>query len=208
VQVLRIFAVEDHDALDEREGGSRLIVPNHVARGTELDDRDAEEASSCPEALKERSPSDLGRVLGLDRAPEVKTLRRKLTRFAQLGGVETFGRLLAQRRVTTHGPTLGFLYIDGHVRIYYGKRRIPKTHAARINAVESATTDYWVNDQQGDPLLVVTALANATTTAMLSPLLDEIRKLVGSTRRVTVVFDRGATAPSSGRRSSTVASTF
>jgi transposase len=148
-----------------------------------------------PEALKERSPSDFGRVLGLDRAPEVKTLRRKLTRFAQLGGVETFGRLLAQRRVTTHGPTLGFLYIDGHVRIYYGKRRIPKTHAARINAVESATTDYWVNDQQGDPLLVVTALANASTTAMLSPLLDEIRKLVGSTRRVTVVFDRGGYSP-------------
>jgi hypothetical protein len=125
----------------------------------------------------------------------VKTLRRKLTRFAQLGGVETFGRLLAQRRVTTHGPTLGFLYIDGHVRIYYGKRRIPKTHAARINAVESATTDYWVNDQQGDPLLVVTALANASTTAMLSPLLDEIRKLVGSTRRITVVFDRGGYSP-------------
>ena len=30
-----------------------------------------------PEALKEHSPEDLGRVLGLDRAPEVKTLRRK-----------------------------------------------------------------------------------------------------------------------------------
>ena len=28
-----------------------------------------------PEALKERSPSDLGRIVGLDRAPEVKTLQ-------------------------------------------------------------------------------------------------------------------------------------
>ncbi|MCC6474712.1 MAG: hypothetical protein IT514_13310, partial [Burkholderiales bacterium] len=35
-----------------------------------------------PEALKERSPPSLGRVLGLDRAPEVKTLRRKLSRLA------------------------------------------------------------------------------------------------------------------------------
>ncbi|MGH7676427.1 MAG: putative transposase [Gemmatimonadales bacterium] len=147
-----------------------------------------------PEGLKERSPLDFGRVLGLDRAPEVKTVRRKLTRFAALGGVETFGRLLAQRRVATHGHALGFLYIDGHVRIYYGKRRIPKAHAARINAVAPATTDYWVNDQAGDPLLVVTARANAATTTMLPPLLAEIRKLVGE-RRVTVVFDRGGYSP-------------
>ncbi len=147
-----------------------------------------------PEALKERSPLDFGRVLGLDRAPEVKTVRRKLTRFAALGGVETFGRLLAQRRVTTHGQALGFLYIDGHVRIYYGKRRIPKTHAARINAIAPATSDYWVNDQQGDPLFVVTARANASTTAMLPVMLAEIRKLIGK-RRVTVVFDRGGYSP-------------
>lgn len=147
-----------------------------------------------PEALKERSPLDFGRVLGLDRAPEVKTVRRKLRRFAALGGVETFGHLLAQRRVATHGHALGFLYIDGHVRIYYGKRRIPKAHAARINAVAAATTDYWVNDQEGDPLLVVTARANAATTTMLTPLLNEIRKLVGE-RRVTVVFDRGGYSP-------------
>jgi transposase len=35
-----------------------------------------------PEWLKERDPAMLGCVLGLDRAPEVKTLRRKLTRLA------------------------------------------------------------------------------------------------------------------------------
>src|ERR1017187_7454645 len=34
------------------------------------------------EGLKEHSPQELGRVLGLDRAPEVKTLRRKLTQLA------------------------------------------------------------------------------------------------------------------------------
>lgn len=147
-----------------------------------------------PEGLKERSPLDFGRVLGLDRAPEVKTVRRKLTRLAELDGVETFGHLLAERRVATHGQAMGFLYIDGHVRIYYGKHRLPKAHAARINAVVPATTDYWVNDQQGDPLFVVTAKANAATTAMLTPLLAEIRKLVGD-RRLTVVFDRGGYSP-------------
>jgi hypothetical protein len=35
-----------------------------------------------PEALKENPPADLGRIVGLDRMPEVKTLRRKLRQLA------------------------------------------------------------------------------------------------------------------------------
>lgn len=44
-----------------------------------------------PEGIKEQAPADLGRLLGLDRAPEVKTLRRKLSRLAETGKVEAFG---------------------------------------------------------------------------------------------------------------------
>jgi prepilin-type processing-associated H-X9-DG protein len=147
-----------------------------------------------PEALKEHSPPDLGRLLGLDRAPEVKTLRRKLARLAKAGRAAEFGRTLAMRRVATHGQALGFLYLDGHVRVYHGRHKIPKTHVARMRIALPATTDYWVNDQKGEPLFVVTALANAGLTAMLLPLLGEIRTLVGE-RRVTVVFDRGGWSP-------------
>src|SRR3972149_5581 len=39
-----------------------------------------------PEALKEHAPRELGRIVGLDRILEVKTLRRKLTRLASLKG--------------------------------------------------------------------------------------------------------------------------
>ena len=42
-----------------------------------------------PENLKEYSPENLGRILGLDRAPEVKTVRRKLKRLSW--GAEGFG---------------------------------------------------------------------------------------------------------------------
>lgn len=147
-----------------------------------------------PEALKEHSPTDLGRVLGLDRAPEVKTLRRKLTRLARLGGAERLGRLLAERRVAARGAALGFLYVDGHVRVYYGQRPLPKAYVARRHLALPATTDYWVNDQQGEPLFVVTAEANAGLVRMLPDLLREVRALVGE-RRVTVVFDRGGWSP-------------
>lgn len=147
-----------------------------------------------PEALKEHSPDDLGRILGLDRAPEVKTLRRKLTRLAGLGLAVDFGRALAKRRVEERGASVGFLYVDGHVRVYHGKHRLPKAHVARMRISMPATTDYWVNDIAGDPLFVVTAEANAGLATMLPIVLDEVRGVVGE-RRVTIVFDRGGYSP-------------
>jgi DNA-binding CsgD family transcriptional regulator len=147
-----------------------------------------------PEGLKEHDPATLGRVLGLDRAPEVKTLRRKLTRLATVHQAEPLGRALARRRVAQRGELMGFLYLDGHVRAYHGKRKLPKTHVARIRLAMPATTDYWVNDQSGEPLLVLTAPANAGLVKMLPALLDEVRKLLGE-RRVTIVFDRGGWSP-------------
>jgi hypothetical protein len=147
-----------------------------------------------PEGLKEHSPPDLGRLLGLDRAPEVKTLRGKLSRLASLGRAAEFGRALAERRVSTRSEALGFLYVDGHVRVYHGKHRLPKAHVARRRLAMPATTDYWVNDAAGDPLFVVTAEANAYMTRMLLGILDEVRTLVGA-RRLTVVFDRGGFSP-------------
>jgi transposase len=147
-----------------------------------------------PEGLKEHSPQSLGRVLGLDRAPEVKTLRRKLSRLAACGRAAEFGRALAQRRVAQHEQALGFLYVDGHVRVYHGQHRLPKTHVARMRLSLPATSDYWVNDIAGDPLLVITAEANAGLVKMLPVILVQVRSLVGR-RRVTVVFDRGGYSP-------------
>ena len=147
-----------------------------------------------PEGLKEHPPADLGRVLGVDRAPEVKTLRRKLARLASLRRAAQFGQALAQQRIARRGQALGFLYLDGHVRVYHGQHRLPKAHVARMRLSMPATTDYWVNDQTGDPLLVLTAEANAGLVKMLPHLLQEIRRLVGP-RRVTVVFDRGGFSP-------------
>ncbi|MGH6894101.1 MAG: putative transposase [Dongiaceae bacterium] len=147
-----------------------------------------------PEALKEHAPPDLGRLLGLDRAPEVKTLRRKLSALAAFGRAAQFGRELARLRISARGKAVGFLYVDGHIRVYHGKRSIPKAHVARMRLAMPATSDYWVNDRDGEPLFVVTAEANAGMTRMLPPLLAEIRALVGK-RRLTVVFDRGGWSP-------------
>lgn len=147
-----------------------------------------------PENLKEYSPQNLGRVLGLDRAPEVKTLRRKLASLAATGHAAQFGDALARRRVELRGKAMGFLYVDGHVRVYHGQHALPKAHVARMRISMPATSDYWVNDSSGDPLFVVTAEANSGLVKMLPGILDQVRGLVGK-RRVTVVFDRGGFSP-------------
>jgi len=147
-----------------------------------------------PEGLKEHVPSELGRLVGLDRAPEVKTLRHKLERLANLKRSERFGRELARLRVEARGDALGFLYVDGHVRVYHGKHRLPKAHVARMRITLPATSDYWVNDKNGDPLFMVTAKANAGLVQILPDILAQCRDLLGK-RPLTVVFDRGGWSP-------------
>ena len=148
-----------------------------------------------PEHLKERDPAAFGRFLGLDRAPEVKTLRRRLTRLAAHHCAEQLGAELARLRVDQRGHLMGFLYVDGHVRAYHGQHAISsKAYVARRHLAMPASTDYWVNDSSGDPLLVITGEVNAALTKALPRLLREVRDLVGE-RRVTIVFDRGGWSP-------------
>src|SRR5438132_1871765 len=144
-----------------------------------------------PEHLKERDPAAFGSLLGLDRAPEVKTLRRRLTRRAAHHCAEQLGAELARLRVDQRGHLMGFLYVDGHVRAYHGQRAIAsKAYVARRHLAMPASTDYWINDRSGDPLFVITGEVDAALTKALPRLLREVRDLVGE-RRVTIVFDRG-----------------
>jgi transposase len=148
-----------------------------------------------PEHLKERDPAAFGRLLGLDRAPEVKTLRRRLTRLAAHHCAEQLGAELARLRVNQRGHLMGFLYIDGQVRAYLGRRPIAsKAYVARRHLAMPASTDYWINDRSGDPLFVVTGEVNAALTKAFPRLLGEVRDVVGA-RRVTIVFDRGGWSP-------------
>jgi len=148
-----------------------------------------------PEHLKEKDPAAFGRLLGLDRAPEVKTLRRRLTRLAAQHCAEQLGAELARVRVDQRGHLMGFLYVDGHVRAYHGQRPIASNaYVARRHLAMPACTDYWINDSSGDPLLVITGEVDAALTKAMPRLLREVRGAVGE-RKVTIVFDRGGWSP-------------
>jgi hypothetical protein len=149
-----------------------------------------------PEQLQGHPPGELGVLLGLDRAPEVKTVRRKLWELAVRRQATQFSRRLAERWVQEQADAVGLLYIDGHVRAYHGTAHtLPETWVARRRLCMPATTDIWVNQQDAQPLFVVTAPANDDLLAMLRrEILPEVRRLVGE-RRVTLVFDREGWSP-------------
>ncbi|MDT8342524.1 MAG: hypothetical protein RQ751_13520 [Longimicrobiales bacterium] len=153
------------------------------------------------EQLPSHAPGEFGLVLGLDRSPEMKTLRRKL---AELGAREQALELqaaFAERWATEQPDLVGFLYVDGHVRPYNGRtHRLPKTHVPRRRLCMPATTDYWVNDAFADPLFFVTAPGNEGLLAVLEEtVLPEVRELARE-RRVTLVMDRECWSPKSFER--------
>jgi len=150
-----------------------------------------------PEQLAGQAPGEIGRLLGLDRVPEVKTLRRKLGELAAQRHAAAFHRGLAARWLAQDAEPLGFLYVDGHVRPYHGhQHRLPEAHVARRRLCLPATTDFYVNDAQAAPIFLVTAPANDGLVRMLrGTLLPELRRQLGPDRRVTVIFDREGWSP-------------
>jgi hypothetical protein len=122
-------------------------------------------------------PADLGRILALDRAPEVSTIRRRLAELAEAGQAGELMAALARRHVDTHPDAVGFVYIDGHVRAYHGTRKLPKAHVARMRISMPATLETWVSDQHGDPIFAVMAPPSASTAAEVRRLLPELREL-------------------------------
>lgn len=143
-------------------------------------------------------PVALGRVLGLDRAPEVKTIRRKIGWLAGQGKADQLLETMARHHLDRHHDDIEagvVLYVDGHVRAYQGTRKIAKTHAARLRFPAPATVETWVSDGRGDPVLVVMAEPAASLAGELRRLLPVLREAVGDQRRVLVGFDRGGWSP-------------
>lgn len=148
-----------------------------------------------PENLKENDPTSLGRVLGLDRGPEVKTLRRKLAELATYKKGAVVMRAMALRELKANEALSGFLYIDGHVREYHGNGSLSKGYSTRRRLGIKSATDTYVNDARGEPLFLVTSELNEGLTQVLEDIVDEVKALIGEEQRFTMIFDRGGWSP-------------
>ncbi len=150
-----------------------------------------------PEPLTAHDPGTLGLLLGLDRVPEVKALRRTLAELGARGRARTLMTTFTERWAPAQPEELGILYVDGHVRPYHGRTHVlPTQHVQPRGRPMPGTQDFHVNDRNAEPLFVVTADATEELLETLDEtLLPEVRRLVGPGRRVTMVFDREGWSP-------------
>ena len=107
------------------------------------------------ENLRWQPPGELGKLLGLDRVPEVRCLRKKLEILSADGAAERWGELLSKKWLKDNPDLSGVLYVDGHVRLYGGNENMPKQYVSRERLCLKGVMDFWVNDKLGQPLFVV-----------------------------------------------------
>jgi Transposase protein len=108
------------------------------------------------EQLQYQPPGELGKLLGLDRVPEVRCLRYKLAALSIDDGPKKWAGLLSRDWLEAAPELAGALYVDGHVRLYHGSQTaLPKRYVSRQRLCLRGTTDYWVNDTLGQPFFAV-----------------------------------------------------
>lgn len=113
------------------------------------------------EQLRSEAPGEFGKLLGLDRIPEVRCLRRKLSELADNGGADRWAAHLRKQWMEAAPEAVGTLYVDGHVRVYHGsKSPLPRRYVSRQRLCLRGTSDYWVNDALGRPFFVVEKVAD------------------------------------------------
>jgi hypothetical protein len=162
------------------------------------------------EALRYVVPGEWGKLLGLDRIPEVRTLRQKLGELcAPAGRAERWSGQLAREWMAAQPQSAGVYYADGHVRLYHGKlTALPRRYVARERLCLRGTTDYWVNALDGQPFFVVSRPADPGLLSVLRE--DVVPRLLAEApgqpseavlaaeplrSRFTLVFDREGYSP-------------
>jgi len=155
------------------------------------------------------SPGELGKIIGMDRCPEAKTLRGKVALLSANDSSSGWGRELSEYWLNSRHEGSGLFYIDGHVRVYNGSQtRLPRHHVARLKLCMRATTDYWVNAMDGRPFFLVNKPVDPGLVKVIEndifPRLDkavpgqpteEQLKEAPHLHRFTFIFDREGYSP-------------
>ena len=151
------------------------------------------------EQLKKTAVGEFGKLLGLDRIPQVEYLRKKIKQITNQKQCDLAQEALFTQWSEKMSDT--FFYIDGHVRVYSGTAaNLPKHFVSREKLCLSATTEFYVNTFEGLPLMVIHGELNERLKDAIEKIIPEIKKTVSATADsnqplFTLVFDREAYEP-------------
>ena len=108
------------------------------------------------ESLRYKAPGEWGKLLGLDRIPEVRTLRAKIDVLCANGQAAKWSADLSEGWMQQNPDQAGVLYVDGHTRVYNGEQsKLPRHYVARQKLCLRATVDFWVNAMDGQPFFAI-----------------------------------------------------
>jgi transposase len=107
------------------------------------------------EQLQGYSSGDLGNLIGLDRIPEARCLRYKTAELAGDTNAEIFSAEMSALWLEKYPESAGFLYVDGHIKLYGGKTELPRRFVSRMRLCLRGISNYWVNDTIGQPFFMV-----------------------------------------------------
>ena len=152
---------------------------------------------------------ELGKTIGLDRIPEVKTLRTRMADFCQKADIDNWSMAMSKDWMSENPELSAILYIDGHIKLYYGEQTSPpKRFVSRMRLCLSGTTDYWVNDALGQPFFVINkTISNGLIQTIKKDLLEKFNSDVPKQpsqqelkenkykSRYMLVFDREGYSP-------------
>jgi len=161
------------------------------------------------ESLRYWAPGEWGKLLGLDRIPEARTLRNKVQLLSHDNQAKGWSAEMCSYWMESAPEQAGVLYIDGHVRVYNGHQtQLPKHHVARQKLCLRATTDYWVNAMDGQPFMVVNkavdpgmikVIENDILPELAARVPAQVERTAASTKpyphKFTLVFDREGYSP-------------
>lgn len=149
---------------------------------------------SSVEAFKGAQQRDFGCLIGARRSPALKTVRRNIQELAEQKQGHQLVMEMARRYADGDIVDVGVLYVDGHMKPYYGSRSLGKVWSPQRRLHMPGIEQYFVNDGNGRPLFFLTAQPKKSLTQMLPRLVEHIRSIIG-VREFILVFDRGGYSP-------------
>jgi hypothetical protein len=100
------------------------------------------------EQIKLHSPGEFGRLVGFDRSPEVKTIRRMVGQITSQKCSDKWAASLSETWIAQDEPEL--YYVDGHVQVYHGYlANLGKKHVSRQRLCLPGMMEFWVNASDG-----------------------------------------------------------
>ena len=141
------------------------------------------------EATKHLIRDQVGPLAGLDRMPELRTLRPRLGELAKTCDPLRLQADLAAAMIAAEAPLLGLYFVDDHFVPYEGAKPVGKGYNTKRRHAQKGLADTVVTDYHGRAVCFVSGPPSGLTKT-LPAALAELRTVTGDAK-IMLGFDRG-----------------